>query len=75
MHFTSLLATACYDLNMIETAIVTRYFVIISGVAKWHAILFEGALLIKLLPFRCCLYLNSTTGVLIKDVVLIKEIR
>ena len=31
-----------------ETAIVIRYFAIISRVAKWHAVLFEGALLIKI---------------------------
>ena len=60
-HFTSLLTTAHYISNKIdETAIVARYFAIISGVAKWHVVLFEGALLIKLLPFQCCLYLNST---------------
>ena len=29
-----------------ETAIVTQYFAIISGVVKWHAVLFEGMLLI-----------------------------
>ena len=49
IHFTSLLATACYNSNTIdETAIVTRYFAIIFGVAKWHEVLFEGALLIKI---------------------------
>ena len=31
-----------------ETAIVTRYFAIISVVVKWHAVLFEGALLITI---------------------------
>ena len=30
-----------------EIAIITQYFAIISGVVKWHAVLFEGALLIK----------------------------
>ena len=31
-----------------ETAIVTRYFARISIVTKWHVVLFEGALLIKI---------------------------
>ena len=49
IHFTSLLATARYNSNTIdETAIVTRYFAIISEVAKWHAVLFEGVLSIKI---------------------------
>ena len=44
-----LLAIARYNLNTIdETAIVTRYFAVISGVAKWHAVIFEGALLINI---------------------------
>ena len=48
IHFTSPFATAHYNLNTIdETVIVTRYFAIISRVAKGHAVLFEGALLIK----------------------------
>ena len=44
-----LLAIACYISNTFnETAIVAWYFSIISGVAKWHAVLFEGELLIKI---------------------------
>ena len=44
-----LLAVAHYNSNTIdETAIVTQYFAIIPGVAKWHAVLFEGALLMKI---------------------------
>ena len=49
MHFISLLATACYNSNTIgETASLHDIFVIKSGVAKWHVVLFEGALLIKI---------------------------
>ena len=45
-----------------ETAIVTRYFTIISRVVKWHAALFKGALLIKITTISMLfVYLNSTT--------------
>ena len=62
-----------------ETTIITQYFAIIleSQSRLWHVVLFEGVLLIKITTIQCCLYLDSTAliGVLIKDVVLIEEIR
>ena len=49
MFYLATVPTAHYNSSTIdETAIVTQYFTIISGVAKWHAILFEGVLLIKI---------------------------
>ena len=41
---TSLHAIACYTSNMIdEITIVTWQFAIISGITKWHVVLFKGA--------------------------------
>ena len=52
IHFTYLSPCNCslyVTWNTIdETTIVTQYFAIISEVVKWHAVLFEGALLIKI---------------------------
>ena len=59
-----------------ETAIITRYFAKTSGVAKWHAVLFEGALLIKITTISMLFVFEKYhTGVLIEDAVLIEEIR
>ena len=39
---------ACYNLNTIdEIIIITQLFAVLPKVAKWHAVVFEGVLLIK----------------------------
>ena len=79
MHFTAPLATASYNSNAIGvTAIVTPYFTIISGVTKWHAVLFKGALLINITTISMLFvfeYSSYHTRVLIKDAILIEEIQ
>ena len=68
--------THLYSLNAIDkTAIVTRYFAILPGVTKWHVVLFEGALLIKITTISMLFVFEwYCTEVLIEDAVLIKKI-